>query len=153
MKKSAVPLGVGLVLSMVALAELPESTGIPSLQFRTIPLEGARSTEHRVTPYRLFDKLVVTVWDPVVCGQKAVNPAFSIQGDKLFLSYSLSPVEAGVQNCTLVSEFDLSNVPHRDIEVNFAGGPEPYVVAKLRKCPNYTPRSDDIYECLAPAIK
>ena len=152
MKKSTALLGVGLALSIVAFAELPESTGVPTLEFRAIPLEGGGgSSEHKVTPYRLFDKMVVTVWDPVACGQKALNPAFSIIEDKLFLSYSLTSAASSAKKCTLVSEFDISNLPHRDIEVNFAGGPEPYTVVKLRKCSFYSPKSEDIYECLAPA--
>ena len=151
MKKSTALLGVGFALSIVVFAESPESTGVPTLEFRAIPLEGGGgSTEHKVTPYRLFDKMVVTVWDPVACGQKPVSPAFSIIEDKLFLSYSLTPAASSAKNCTLVSEFDISNMPHRDIEVDFAGGPEPYVVAKLRKCPFYEPKSEDVYECLAP---
>lgn len=135
----------------LAFAELPTPGGPPSLEFRTIPIEGAPALEHRVTPYRLFDKIVVTVWDPVACGQKPVNPAFSIQGDKLFLSYALSPADPGAKNCTLVSEFDVANAPHRDLAIQFAGGPEPYVVATMKKCPFYKPNSDDIWECLAPA--
>jgi len=39
--------------------------------------------------------MIVTVWDPVVCGQKPVGPAFSIKGDKLYLSYALSPALFG----------------------------------------------------------
>jgi len=138
-----------------ALAQMPDPVGPVTLAFRTIPVEGVPINEHKVTPYRLFDKMIVTVWDPVACGQKPVNPAFSIKGDKLFLSYALSPTLSGPDamkpHCTLVSEFDVSNVPHRDLEVHFAGGPEPYVVATLKKCPNYQPKTSDIWECLSPA--
>jgi hypothetical protein len=143
--------GVLSVFITLAFAEMPTPGGAPSLEFRTIPVKGVPSSEHTVTPYRLYDKMVITVWDPVQCGQKPVNPAFSIQGDKLFLSYALSPASAGAKSCTLVSEFDILNVPHRDLEVNFAGGPEPYIVTTLKKCPYYSPTSDDIWECLAPA--
>jgi hypothetical protein len=135
----------------LAFAELPVPAGPPSLEFRTIPIEGAPTSEHKVTPYRLFDKMIVTVWDPISCGQKPINPAFSIEGDKLFLSYALSPAPSEAKRCTLISEFDVLNVPHRDLAINFAGGPEPYVVATLKKCPYYRPTSDDIWECLAPA--
>ena len=143
--------GVSLGFIALAFAELPTPGGPPSLEFRTIPIEGAPTSEHKVTPYRLFDKMIVTVWDPVYCGQKPANAAFSIQGDKLYLSYALSPAPAEAKRCTLISEFDVLNVPHRDLVVNFAGGPEPYVVATLKKCPYYKPTSDDIWECLAPA--
>jgi len=144
-------LGVVSAFITLAFAEMPTPGGPPSLEFRTIPVEGVPMSEHKVTPYRLYDKMVITVWDPIQCGQKPVNPAFSIQGDKLFLSYALSPALAGAKACTLVSEFDVLNVPHRDLEVNFAGGPEPYIVTTLKKCPYYSPTSDDIWECLAPA--
>lgn len=152
MKKSHVLLfGAVAAFVTIAFAEMPTPGGPPSLEFRTIPVEGTPISEHKVTPYRLYDKMVVTVWDPIQCGQKPVSPAFSIQGDKLFLSYALSPAPAGAKSCTLVSEFDVLHVPHRDLEVQFAGGPEPYVVAKLKKCPYFSPASDDIWECLAPA--
>ena len=152
MKKTLLVLfGVVSAFIAVAFAELPTPGGTPSLEFRTIPIESAPVAEHRVTPYRLFDKMIVTVWDPVACGQKPINPEFSIQGDKLLLSYALSPAPSEVKHCTLLSEFDVLNVPHRDLVIQFAGGPEPYVVATLKKCPHYTPTSDDIWECLAPA--
>lgn len=153
MRTIAMSIGASLISSSLAMAALPESTGTPSLEFRSIPLESSGPSEHRVAPYRLFDKMVVTVWDPVVCGQKAFNPTFSIVGEKLMLGYSLTPPAAGAGPCTLVSEFDISNVPHRDMEVHFAGGPEPYTVARLKKCPSYSPKDDDIYECLTPAGK
>lgn len=151
--KKALLLLLGVVSGLITLAfaELPTPGGPARLEFRTIPVEGAPTLDHKVTPYRLFDKMVVTVWDPIYCGQKPISPAFSIQGDKLMLSYALSPAPAEAKRCTLVSEFDVFNVPHRDLEVHFAGGAEPYTVAKLRKCPNYSPASDDIWECLAPA--
>ena len=152
MKKSHfILLGVVSVFITIAYAEMPTPGGPPSLEFRTIPLEGTPTSEHKVTPYRLYDKMIVTVWDPIQCGQKPVNTAFSIQGDKLFLSYALSKAPKGAKSCTLVSEFDILNVPHRDLVIEFAGGPEPYVVAKLKKCPYSKPISEDLWECLAPA--
>jgi hypothetical protein len=152
MKKALLVLfGAASGFIALAFADLPTPGGPPSLEFRTIPIEGAPASEHKVTPYRLFDKMIVTVWDPVSCGQRPVNPAFSIQGDKLFLSYALSPAPSEAKHCTLISEFDVLNVPHRDLVIEFAGGPEPYVVATLKKCPYYKPTSDDIWECLAPA--
>lgn len=149
-KASALLLVVTSAIITLAIAELPPPGGPPNLEFRTIPVEGAPNLEHKVTPYRIFDKMIVTVWDPIYCGQKPTNPAFSIQGDKLLLSYDLSSAPAGGKRCTLVSEFDVTNVPHRDLEVHFAGGPELFTIATLRKCPNYSPASQDIWECLAP---
>ena len=154
MKKSALLLLLFVSVAITfAFAQLPGAGTPPSLEFRTIPIEGAANSDHKVTPYRLFDKIIVTVWDPIVCGQKPVNPAFSIKDDKLFLSYALSPATAEGKRCTLVSEFDVANVPHRDLSVHFAGGPEPYVVAAMRKCPEYQPKTDDIWECLMPSSK
>ena len=152
MSRTITLLGAGLAISAVAYAELPATTGTPEMTFKVIPLEGVPAgTDHRVTPYRLFDKMIVTVWDPVSCGQKALDPKFSIDAGKLLLSYALTPAEDSERKCTLVSEFDVSNLPHRDLEVHFAGGPEPYTVARLRKCNFHEPRGEDIFECLAPA--
>ncbi|OIQ68856.1 hypothetical protein GALL_495460 [mine drainage metagenome] len=172
MKKSHVLLsGVAAAFITLAFAEMPTPGGPPRLEFRAIPVQGMLVSRrerwlggkhgnapaqgvsmpgHRVTPYRLYDKMVVTVWDPIRCGQKPTDPAFSIQGNKLLLSYKLSPAQPEAESCTLISEFDVLNVPHRDLEVQFAGGPEPYVVAKLKKCQFYSPVSEDIWECLAP---
>lgn len=143
-------LGVASAFITIAFAEMPTPGGPPSMEFRTIPVEGTPILEHKVTPYRFYDKMIVTVWDPIKCGQKPVNPAFSIQDNKLFLSYALSPAQSGAKSCTLVSEFDVLNVPHRDLEVQFAGGPEPYVVVKLKKCPYSKLTTDDVWECLSP---
>ena len=154
MKKTLLLLLCGaLPLIAFAVAELPVPGGAPRLEFYTIPFEGSPMPEHKVTPYRLYDKMLVTVWDPVNCGQKPSNPAFSIEQGKLLLSYALSPAQAGAKRCTLVSQFTVFNVPHRDLEIHFAGGPENYTVATLRRCPNFNPTTDDIWECLAPAKK
>lgn len=153
MRKAAALFGASLLFSIVARAEMPASTGAPTLEFRIIRLDVARSSERRVTPYRLFDKMIVTVWDPIVCGQQPVNPAFSIEGNILALNYSLSPAKTGEQTCTLISEFDISNMPRRDIEIHFADGSESYTLAKLTRCPGYTPKGENVYECLAPAAK
>jgi hypothetical protein len=95
--------------------------------------------------------MVVTVFDPVVCGQQPVAPRFNFSDKHLTVGYDLTPSSAGaIKSCALVSEFVISNVPHGDFEVDFAGGDEPITVAKMRNCPNYQPKGEDIYECLAP---
>jgi hypothetical protein len=71
-------LGVASTFIAVAFAEMPTPGGPPKLEFRTIPVEGAPVSGHKVTPYRLYDRMVVTVWDPIKCGQKPLNPSFSI---------------------------------------------------------------------------
>ncbi len=151
--KKALPLLLGMIPALIvsASAESPGPVEAPRLEFRVIPIEDVPLSEHKVTPYRLFDKMIVTVWDPVSCGQKPTDPTFSIEGDNLFLRYGLTPAAPAAKPCTLVSEFDVLNAPHHDFVVNFAGGPEKYVVAALKKCPYYAPTSDDIWECLAPA--
>jgi hypothetical protein len=143
-------IGVVSTFTTPAFAELPTLGGLPRLEFRSIPVEDAPTSEHKVTPYRLFDKMIVTVWDPVACGQKPISPSFSIEGNRLLLSYKLSPAPAEAKRCTLVSEFDVFNVPKRDLQAYFAGGPEPYTVATLRKCPYHNATSNDIWECLIP---
>jgi hypothetical protein len=136
--------------STSAFAEEPTPGGQPRLEFHTIPLEGMPNAEHKVTPYRLQDKMIVTVRDPIACGQKPVDPTFLIEGNSLSLTYALTSAAADAKRCTLVSEFDIFNAPHRDFNVRFAGGAEPYTVATMKKCPFYTPSSNDIWECLAP---
>jgi hypothetical protein len=143
---------VGLVCTAaLASAQTTEVARQPRLAFRTIPMEGSTGTEHKVTPYRLYDKLIVTVWDPVACGQQPSDATVSIKGNKVYLSYKLSSAQVGAKSCTLMSEFDVSDVPNRDLEVHFAGGAEPYTVATMRKCPHYKPTTPDIWECLVPA--
>ncbi len=151
MKKSAVMLGFVMLSATGVFAELPVSTGTPSLAFKSIQIDNpSEKLEHKVTPYRLFDKMVVTVYDPVICGQKPTSPAFKISENRLSLSYELVPSAAKTKaQCALVSEFVVSHVPHGDLAVAFAGGPEAYVVVSLRKCPGYQPKGEDIYECLA----
>jgi len=134
-------------------AQVPTSTEKPNLVFRTIPIEGATSSMHMVTPYRLFDKLIVTVSDPVACGQHPLDPAVAIEGGRILLSYKLTPAGAVARQCTLVSEFDVSNVPRRDFEVGFSGGGESYTVTQMRKCPFYGPSTENIWECLMPSAK
>ncbi|WP_342620793.1 hypothetical protein [Rhodoferax sp. GW822-FHT02A01] len=151
MKKTAILVGVAL-LSMSAFAELPVSTGTPSLIFKAIQIENTKDKQQEVvTPYRLYDKLVVTVFDPVVCGQQPQAAKFKFTDNHLTVGYDLTPGPGGdSKNCALVSEFVIVNAPHGDFEVNFAGGDEPMTIAKLRKCPFYQPKGEDIYECLAP---
>lgn len=148
-------LWLGLLVAAVgaAVAQSAEPAKLLRLEFRAIPIEGVTSPEHKVTPYRIYDKIVVTVSDPVLCGQKPIEPTVSVKDNKLLLSYKLTPSTAGAQACTLVSEFDVFDAPKRDLEVNFAGGPEPYTVATMRKCPYFKPATSDIWECLVPAAK
>lgn len=154
MKKSTLLLfGVLCVNSPWVHAEIPLVTGTPTMEFKTIIPEGPSLKEHKVMPYRFYNRMIVSVWDPVACGQKATNPEFSISGNKLILSYSLSKAPENAKQCSLVSEFQIDNVPHKDLEINFSGEHEPFVVATMKKCGFYKPTSDDVWECLAPSIE
>lgn len=149
MKKIAMLIGFTL-MAVGVHAELP--TGTPSLSFKAIQIENTKDKlQEEVTPYRLYDKMVVTVFDPVVCGQKPQAPKFTFTEGHLTVGYDLSPEpSADKKSCALVSEFIIVNAPHGDFEVSFAGGDEPVTIAKLRKCPFYQPKGEDIYECLSP---
>lgn len=149
MKKLALVLSTASALITPAIAETTPGSA-PRLEFTTIPGAIATKLEHRVLPYRIFDRMVVTVEDPIYCGQEALNPRFSIEGSSLLLSYELSATWQMEKNCMLVSQFTVFDVPHRDLAVRFAGGHEPYAVAALGRCPNYGPRADDVWECLVP---
>ena len=139
-----------LFFGLAMLSKAAEPVQTPHLTFRTIPVEQASNGEHKVMPYRMFDTLVVTVWDPISCGQRPSDESVQVKGDEIYLTYKLSAPPTEVQSCTLVSEFVVSDLPNQDLNVHFAGGAEPYVVAKMKSCPNYKPNSDDIWECLMP---
>jgi len=126
--------------------------GVPSLAFEELrSTEAVSGAAHHVAPYRFYDKLVVTVRDPVACGQHAVSPSFSLKGEELHLRYDLTPAAPGAGQCLLRATFTVANAPHRPLAVHFAGGAEPFVVAQLASCPFYRPTSWDRYECLVPA--
>ena len=149
MKKIFLLLGIASAFNAPAFAEMAVPGGTPRLEFAALPAKTGTRLEHKVMPYRIFDKMVISVEDPVYCGQEAVNPTFAIEGGRLLVNYELTP-QSSDQRCVLVSQFVVSNVPHRNLDVHFAGGAEPYAVAMLGKCPNYTPKSDDVWECLVP---
>lgn len=150
MKKCLLLLSIAAALPLPVGAEALAPGNAVRMEFSTIPGAIATKLEHRVTPYRIFDKMVVTIEDPVYCGQEASKPSFSIEGNSLHLGYELSATWQMEKNCMLVSQFTVFNVPHRDLEVHFAGGHEPYAVARLSRCPNYAPKSGDVWECLVP---
>jgi hypothetical protein len=138
------------VVSASALADAP--LGPPTMKFTSIPVvEKVGAGEHKIFPYRIEDKLVVIVQDPIVCGQKPLNPKFELKGNRLTLLYELTKAPAGVSAsaCTAHSTFEISNVPDRELEVAFAGGPEPFTVATMTRCPGAKPNVD-IWDCLVP---
>ncbi len=136
------------LLGVPALAAAQQS----NLKFTSIPVvEKIGAGEHKLFPYRSEDKLVVIVQDPIVCGQKPVNPRYEVNGNRLTLRYDLTPVPMGVTHgaCSAQSTFEINNVPHQDFEVAFAGGKEPFIVANMTRCPNTAPIVD-IWDCLVP---
>ena len=151
MKTSILILPLIMIASAVpALAEIHDVKA-PTLEFQTIPFESTRLKEHKVLPYRFYNKMIVSVWDPVLCGQKATDPKVAIQGNKLILNYSLTKAPQNAGECALVSEFQIDNVPNKDLEVYFAGGHEPYIVASMKNCSFYKPFSEERWDCLIPA--
>ena len=129
-------------------------SGPPTLRFEETQLPSVGATaRHVVAPYRIYDMMVVAVEDPVACGQQAVNPSSFISNGKLYLRYDLTSAAPGAKQCTLYSNFMISNVPRAAMDVYFAGGNEPFVVARLKTCPYYEPTSRDVYKCLVPAAQ
>ena len=149
MKAGFVLIGTGLVAAMAtAAAADPQQT----MKFTSIPItEKVGSGEHKIFPYRIEDKVVVTVQDPIACGQRPINPRFELKGNKLVLRYDLTKAPSGTAggSCTAHSTFEIENMPHQDLEVSFAGGQERFIVASMVRCPNTKPVVD-IYDCLVP---
>lgn len=141
---------VALVLaSATAFADTP--TGPPKMTFRAFAPETKMSTTDRVTPFRSYETVIVIIKDNISCGQKPVNPSFAIKGSQIALRYELTPAAPGARTCILGSEFKIDNVPDQELTVAFSGGAEAATVASMRKCPNYNPKTDDVWECLVPA--
>ena len=144
-----------ILIALAAMLPFSALAAEPTLNFHVVPLDGFAGNsqfEHRVIPYRLFDTMTVVVEDPDHGGQKPINARFVIENGKLTLSYDLTPFKPGADSCLIVSQFDVSGLPHESLDVAFAGGDEPYTIVKLKKCDFYQPISSDIYECLAPEI-
>ena len=125
----------------------------PKMTFRTFSAETRIATTDRVTPYRFEDVLLVVIKDSLRCGQKPVDASFSIKAGQVSLHYNLTPAAPDAGNCVLGSEFKIENVPHRDLTVSFSEDHGAPIVAAMQKCPNYNPKTDDVWECLVPAEK
>lgn len=144
-----------ILVIIAAMFPLSALAGEPAMTFREIPIEhfsGNSRHEHRIIPYRFFDTMTIIVEDPDACGQKPIKPSFVIENGKLLLSYDLTPSPQGANVCMLISQFEVTGLPHEPLDVAFAGGDEPMTVVKLKQCDFYKPSSDDIYECMAPVI-
>ena len=144
-------LAASLTLIVIpALADTAASN--TKLKFTSIPIEEKVGTpSHSIFPYRSEDRVIVVVVDPIQCGQKPSNPSFDIKGGKLILHYDLSaaPAGAATHTCTAHSTFDLENVPHGDLQVEFSGGKEPVQTAQMKRCPKTEPVID-VWDCMVP---
>ncbi len=150
MKNSGMLLLAGGLLACAPV--LADSTNGTTMKFTSSPVaEKVAASEHKIYPYRTEDRVIVVVVDPIACGQKPVNPSFVIKGNVIRLHYDLTPVPASVsgQNCTAHSTFDMNNVPHADLSVEFAGGDEPYRSAQMTRCPKVEP-TVDVWDCMIP---
>ena len=136
-----------------AFADTPTESA--KMTFRDVGAERQMSVfEDKITPYRSEDMVLVVIKDSVLCGQKATKPSFVIKGNKIALRYELTPAPPGeTAKCILASEFKIENAPHRDLTVSFAEGSEAVTEVSMQKCPNYNPKTDDVWECLVPAMK
>jgi len=139
----------GLALASTSVFAAPPQ---PNLKFTSIPIvETSGRGEHKLFPYRSEDKMVVIAQDPIMCGQKPINPRYEINGNKLVVRYDLTPPPPGVTTpaCSVHSTFEINGMPHGDFEVSFAGGKEPFIVARMTRCPSTAP-TVDIWDCLVP---
>ena len=145
---------IALVLAAgYAFADTPTESA--KMTFRDVGAERQMSAfEDKITPYRFEDIVLVVIKDSVICGQKATKASFAIKGNEIALHYELTPALPGTTaKCTLASEFKIENVPHRDLTVAFSDDHEAATVASMQKCPNYNPKTDDVWQCLVPAKK
>jgi hypothetical protein len=144
------PVSIALAAASFAFADTP--TESPKMTFRNVQAEPQMSAfKDKVTPYRSEDIVLVIIRDTVLCGQTPTHASFAIKGNQIALHYELTPAPSGATTkCTLASEFKIENVPHQDLTVSFSGGPEAATVASMQKCPNYNPKTDDVWECLVP---
>jgi hypothetical protein len=140
---------VAIVLAAAyAVADTP--TAPPKMTFHAFPPETKITPSDKVSPFRFKDMVIVVIKDNVRCGQKPVNASFAMKGSQIALHYDLTPAAPEAANCVLGSEFRLENVPDMEVTVAFSGGHDAAIVATMQKCPNYNPKTDDVWECLVP---
>lgn len=146
----------GLLVGSLYLIALPAvaqtAASKTTLKFTSIPIEEKIvDSAHKIFPYRSEDRVIVVIVDPIQCGQRPSNPSFAIKDGKLVLHYDLSMAASGAPTgaCTAHSTFDLENVPHGDLQVEFSGGKEPVQTAQMKRCPKTAPIVD-VWDCLVP---
>jgi len=152
MKRSNLLVAIAGVLVIAAPALADDVAAPTTMKFTSIPIqEKLGEAAHRVLPYRIDDRVVVIVVDPIMCGQEPINPRFTVKPGKIALRYDLTAAPPGsvLPNCTAHSTFDLDKVPNGDFQVEFAGGNEPVHTANMTQCPHVKPK-DDIWDCMIP---
>jgi len=138
---------VALVLAAAhAFADTPAAP--PTMTFHSFAPETKVATSDKVTPYRFEDMVLVVIKDSLRCGQQPINTSFAIRGGQIALHYDLTPAAPNAAPCVLGSEFKIENVPHTDLTVAFSEGHGAPIVVSMQKCPNYNPKTDDVWECL-----
>ena len=141
---------VAIVLAAAnAYADTP--TAPPKMTFRVLQGDTHLSAlEHEVSPFRFGDMVKVVIKDTVRCGQRPINTSFEIKASQIALHYDLTPAAIAASTCSLVSEFKIENVPDEELTVAFSGGSGAATVAEMQKCPNYNPKTADVWDCLIP---
>lgn len=155
MKRSELLFALAGLLIVAAPAIAEDMASKTTMKLISIPIaEKLHEAAHKILPYRSGDRIFVVVIDPILCGQKPVNPQLAIHSGKITLRYDLSeaPPESVLPNCAAHSIFDLANVPHGDFQVEFSGGKEPLRTAQVTRCPNREPVTD-IWDCMAPTAQ
>jgi hypothetical protein len=152
MKPSKLLLAMAGLLAVTGPAIAEDMASKTTMKFTSIPIqEKLGEAAHKILPYRVDDRVVVIVVDPIMCGQEPINPRFTVKPGKISLRYDLTAAPAGsvLPNCTAHSTFDLDGVPNGDFQVEFAGGNEPVHTAQMTQCPGVKPKHD-IWDCMLP---
>lgn len=145
-----------LASALLAFAFVSSSAGEgkpqPRLTFTSIPIaQDLGTTKHKVLPYQHEDQVFVIVVDPIMCGQRPVNPRYEIQDGTISLHYDLTAAPAGArQGCTAHSIFELQDVPHGGFQVEFSAGKERVRSGAMMRCP-VTEATADIWDCIKSA--
>jgi hypothetical protein len=145
-----------LALACVAFAAITGSAAadevrpILAMKFTSIQMvEQAGAGALRISLYRMEDRVMILVQDPIVCGQRPINPTSELQGNQLRLRYDLTKAlaEASGPSCTAHSIFTIDGVLSRDLEIAFARGKTTFIVAGMARCSESQP-TVDTWNCL-----
>jgi hypothetical protein len=123
----------------------------PAMKFIALPInEAGGGLVQRLRPFRNGSTITAIAEAPIVCGQRPYMPSFEIVGNRLNLSFDLSPAPAGgARECVAHASFQISNVPERLLDVSFSSGPGPLVVATMERCPHANAGAT-AWDCMVP---